>query len=139
MLIYSEKISNFLSFLTTSQTEYNYSYEEVNRLDKLTQDYLHQLELDNLKCAERSKVATQLAICRKNRRYYKDKAEELQPLMDFLGEPENKKVIERIKKVLGETKKQERGHENRFYVPRVLKGKTDRKEVDNNSTTQKGK
>lgn len=120
---YSEQISNFLSFLTTSQTEYNYSYEEVNRLDKLTQDYLHQLELDNLKCAERSKVATRLAVCRKDRRYYKDKVEELQPLIDFLGEAENKKVIEKLKRVLGETKKQESGHENRFYVPRVLKEK----------------
>ena len=84
---------------------------------------MHQLELDNLKCAERSKVATQLAICRKNRRYYKDKVEELKPLIDFLGEVENKKVIEKLKRVLGETKKQERGHENRFYVPRVLKEK----------------
>lgn len=119
---YSEQISNFLSFLTDSQTEYNYSYEEVNRLDKLTQDYLHQLELENLKCAERSKVATQLAICRKQRRIHKDKIEELQPLIDFLEESENKKAIERLKRVLGETKKQEKGHENRFYVPRVLKG-----------------
>lgn len=84
-------------------------------------------------------MATQLAICRKDRRYYKDKVEELQPLIDFLGEAENKKVIERIKKVLGEVKKEERAHENRFYVPRVLKDKMDRKEVDNNSTTQKGK
>ena len=120
---YSEQISNFLSFLTTSQTEYNYSYEEVNRLNKLTQDYLHQLELDNLKCAERSKVATQLAICRKNRRYYKDKVQKLQPLIDFLAEEGNKKVIEKIKRVLGEIRKQEREHENRFYVPRVLKEK----------------
>ena len=120
---YSEQISNFLSFLTKSQAKYNDSFEEVNRLDKLTQDYLHQLELDNLKCAERSKVATQLAICRKDRRYYKDKVEELQPLIDFLEEPENKKVIEKLKRVLGETKKREKGHENRFYVPRVLKGK----------------
>lgn len=80
------------------------------------------MELDNLKCAERSKVATQLAICRKDRRFYKDTVENLQPLIDFLGEAENKKVIEKLKRVLGETKKQEKGHENRFYVPRVLKG-----------------
>lgn len=68
-------------------------------------------------------MATRLAICRKDRRYYKDKVEELQPLIDFLGETENKKVIDRLKRVLGETKKQEKGHENRFYVPRVLKEK----------------
>lgn len=68
-------------------------------------------------------MATQLAICRKDRRYYKDKVEELQPLIDFLAEEGNKKMIEKIKRVLGETKKQERGHENRFYVPRVLKEK----------------
>ena len=125
LIHYSEQISNFLSFLTESQTEYNYSYEEVNRLDKLTQDYLHQLELDNLKCAERSKVATQLAICRKDRRYYKDKVEELQPLINFFKVNENIRAIEKLKKVLGEVKKEERGHENRFYVPRVLKDKTE--------------
>lgn len=116
---YSERISNFLVFLSESRADYLRCYEEVNKFDKLTQDYLHQLELDNLNCAERSKVATKLALCRKNRRINKDKVEELQPLIDFLEDSENKKFVERLKKVLGETKKQEKGHENRFYVPRV--------------------
>ena len=66
-------------------------------------------------------MATQLAICRKNRRYYKDKVQKLQPLIDFLAEEGNKKVIEKIKRVLGEIRKQEREHENRFYTPKVLK------------------
>ena len=68
-------------------------------------------------------MATKLATCRRTRRAHKDKVEELQPLIDFLEDKENKKVIEKLKRVLGETKKQEKGHENRFYVPRVLKEK----------------
>ena len=45
---YSEILSAFLKFIEEVKTEYQYCYEEVNRQEKLTQDYLHALELGGL-------------------------------------------------------------------------------------------
>ena len=80
----SEYISEFLNFITEVQSPYRFCSEEVNNQDKLTQDYLHSLELGELKCDERSKIATKLAINRKDRRYYKDRVEEFEPIVIFL-------------------------------------------------------
>lgn len=119
----SEYISEFLNFVAEAQSQYRFSSEEVNNQDKLTQDYLHSLELDGLKCDERSKIATKLAINRKDRRYYKDRVEELESIVQFFEEPQNKKVLDKMKQVLGATRKVEGYHKDRNYVPRILKEK----------------
>lgn len=119
----SEYISEFLSFVSDAQSHYRFCYDEVNEQDKLTQDYLHSLELDELKCTERSKVATKLATNRKDRRYYKDRVEELEPIIQFFMEPQNKKVLDKLTNVLGAVRKAENYHKDRTYIPRVLREK----------------
>lgn len=116
----SEYISEFLNFVAEAKTQYNFCSEEVNNQDKLTQDYLHSLELDDLKCGERSKLATKLAINRKERRYYKDLVEELEPIVKFFEEPQHKKVLDKLTQALGQTRRAESYHKDRAYVPRVL-------------------
>ena len=64
---------------------------ELKKQEQLTQDYLHSLELDDLRYEERNKVATKLAINRKDRRYFKDRVEEYEPIVKFLNEQKNKK------------------------------------------------
>jgi hypothetical protein len=119
----SEYISEFLNFISEAQSHYKFCYEEMETQDKLTQDYLHMLELDDLKCGERSKLATKLAINRKDRRYYRDRVEELEPIVRFFEDPQSKKVLDKLKEVLGQTRKAENYHKNRMYIPRVLKEK----------------
>lgn len=121
----SEYISEFLNFITEAQSHYRFCSDEVNNQDKLTQDYLHSLELDGLKRDERSKVATKLAVNRKDRRYYKDRVEELEPIVEFFEDPQNKKVLDKMKQVLGVVRKSEVYHKDRKYIPRVLKEKKD--------------
>lgn len=121
----SEYISEFLNFVAEAQVQHRLCSEEEDRQEKLTQDYLHSLELDDLKCNERSKIATKLAINRKDRRYYKDRVEELTPIVEFFNDPVNKKVLDKMKQVLGETRKSEGYHSNRKYIPRVLKENKD--------------
>ena len=121
----SEYISEFLNFVADAQTKYQLYSEEVNKQEKLTQDYLHSLELDDLKCEERSKVATKLALNRKDRRYYKDRVEEFEPIVKFFEDPQHKKMLNLMTKVLGDTRKQESYHKDRKYIPRVLKEKKD--------------
>ncbi len=121
----SEYISEFLNFVSEAQAQYRFCSEEVNNQDKLTQDYLHSLELDGLKRDERSKLATKLANNRKDRRYYKDRAEELEPIVQFFDEQQNKKVLDKLKQVLGVVRKSEVYHKDRKYIPRVLKENKD--------------
>lgn len=126
----SEYISEFLNFVADSQSQYRFCSDEVNNQDKLTQDYLHSLELDDLKCDERSKVATKLAINRKDRRYYKDQVEEFEPIVKFFEDQQSKRVLDKLKQVLGETRRWESYHKDRKYKPRVLK---DKERGDNNA------
>ena len=125
----SKYLSDFLDFLSEAQSHYNFCIDEMETQDKLTQDYLHSLELDELKCRERSKLATQLSINRKDRRYFKDRIEELEPLVKFFEESQNKKVLNNLKNVLGDIRKAERYHKNRTYIPKIMKEK---KETENN-------
>ncbi len=117
----SEYLTEFLNFVSEAQSHYRFCSEEVKNQDKLTQDYLHSLELDGLKCDERSKIATKLAINRKDRRYYKDRVEELEPIVQFFEEPQNKKVLNKMREVLGQVRRAEGYHKDRKYIPKVKK------------------
>ena len=121
----SEQLANFLNFVSTAQSHYNFCMDEMKKQEQLTQDYLHSFELDDLKRNERSKLATKLVINRKDRRYYKDRVEELEPIVQFFEEQQNKKVLDKLKQVLGATRREEGYHKDRKYVPRVLKEKKD--------------
>lgn len=119
----SECISEFLNLITEAQSHYKFCSDELNKQDKLTQDYLHSLELDDLKYEERSRLATKLATNRKDRRYYKDRVEELEPIVNFFNDQQNKKMVDKLTQVLGACRKAESYHKDRKYVPRVLKEK----------------
>ncbi len=117
---FSLQISAFCQMLEEAQKDYAWSREETLRLDKLTQDYLHKLELENLDYGERAKVATSLAHCRRQRRACKDTAEILEPLVQFLESDRGKALYNLIREVLGKTRKVEERMETRVYFPRVL-------------------
>ena len=65
--------------------DYQWNSDKIVEMDKLTQDYLHSLELDGLKYEERAKIATQLAKCRQERREHKDTTMILEPLVQYLN------------------------------------------------------
>ena len=117
----SEQITNFLNFITAAQSHYKFCEDEQQKQEALTQDYLHSLELDGLNCSERSKLATKLAINRKDRRYYKDRVEELEPIVQWASDPTNAKMLNQLKQVLGACRKQENYHKDRIYIPKILK------------------
>ena len=117
---FSESIRDFCSLLEEAQRDYTWNYEEVNRMDRLTQDYLHALELDHLSYKERARVATQLTRCRQARRACKDTVEILEPLVQFLESDKGKNLMNLVRETLGKTRKVEERMETRTYVPRVL-------------------
>ena len=116
----SESIGDFSNFITTAGSNYQRAVEDLSRYDDMTQDYLHQLELENLNYRERAKVATQIAKCRKKRRTAKDIATVLAPIVEFLEDDKNKSAMNRLKDVLGKTRKAEERLANRKYTYRMI-------------------
>ena len=117
---FSVTISNFCNMVTEVTRDYEWNKAEVNRLDRLTQDYLHQLELNNLDYKERAKVATQLAKTRQLRRISKDTVEILEPFMEFIESEKGKQTMNLMREALGKTRKVESKMETRTYRYKVL-------------------
>ena len=112
---FSETISNFCTMVAEVKSDYEWNKTEVNRLDRLTQDYLHQLELNGLNYKERAKVATQLTKCRQLRRASKDTVEILEPFVEFIESEKGKQAMNFMKEALGKTRKVETYMKNRTY------------------------
>lgn len=117
---FSTYISEFCNVVTKARGDYEWNKDEVNRLDRMTQDYLHKLELEGLSYNERAKVATQLARCRQLRRASKDTVEILEPLIQFLESDKGRGMLNILREALGKTRKVEERMENRTYRYKVL-------------------
>ena len=117
---FSPTISAFLGMVDQVQSDYTWNSEEIERLDRLTQDYLHILELDSPDYKERARIATKLQQCRQDRRASKNTVEILEPLVSYLDTDNGKKAINLMKEVLGRTRKAETKMEHRVYRFRVL-------------------
>lgn len=117
---FSDTISAFLKLMDDAQKDYTYNSEQVDRMNKLTQDYLHSLELDGLDYKGRARIATQLTKTRQARRNHKDMVEVLEPIVMFLDTDKGKTLLNLMREVLGKTRKVENYLAHRTYIPRVL-------------------
>lgn len=121
-------ISDFCKMVDNAKNDYQWNKDEVNRLDRLTQDYLHMLELDGLDYKQRAKVATQIAKCRQERRASKDTAEMLEPLIQFLDSDKGRNMMNLMREVLGKTRKIEERMEKRTYCYKVYEPQGEKNE-----------
>lgn len=127
----SKKLCDFLAFHEEAVQTYKYCYEKVNECDKLKCDLLHKLELGHYKDRnEEKRIQTQLKYCLKDRRYYKDRVEELEPFVGlFLSKEKDREnivkncnaAINQLKNSLGSIRSAENYHASRTYKPRILK------------------
>ena len=127
----SKRIEDFNNFYDEAINTYKYAYDMVNQCDKLKCDLLHKIELGLFEDKnEEKRIQTQLKYCLKDRRYYKDRVEELEPfVMLFLDKSKDREVstrnncncVNQIKTILGNVRKAEEYHKTRTYKPRILK------------------
>lgn len=117
---FSTSISDFCGMMEKAIRDYEWNSAEVVRMDRLTQDYLHKLELEDLDYKERAKLATQLARCRQSRRESKETTEVLEPLVQFLDSEKGKNLLNLTREALGKTRKVEERMRTRVYFHRVL-------------------
>lgn len=125
----SKQLESFLDFYRDAKIDYNYALEQLNKCQDYTQDILHSLELDKLSYSERCKLMTKLTACRKDRRYWKDRVEELEPLISVFSTTDsskkqeaerNARVINSLQEALGQIRKQEKYHKDRKYTPKIF-------------------
>lgn len=127
----SKRLEDFIDFYDEAISTYNYAYNMVNQCDKLKCDLLHKIELGLYEDAnEEKRIQTQLKYCLRDRRYYKDRVEELEPFANlFLSKEKERENITRtcsqainhIKNTLGSVRRVEEYHKERTYKPRILK------------------
>ena len=118
---FSVYIKDFCNMVDGAKRDYAWNRDEVNRLDRLTQDYLHMLELDHLDYRERAKIATKIMKCRQERRASKDTAETLEPLIQFLDSDKGRNMMNLMREVQGKTRRVEERMANRTYHYKVYK------------------
>lgn len=116
----SQKISEVTELFRGALRDYNWSEAEVKRMEGLTQDYLHKLELEHLTVYEQATIAQELSKVRQERRRHKDEKEMLEPLVEILRSTEGVKFTKALNDALGKTRKVERRQETRTYAPREL-------------------
>ncbi len=127
----SQKLSDFLNFYDEAVNAYKYCYDKVNECEKLECDLKHKLELGQYEDRnEEKRIQTQLKYCLRDRRYYKDRVEELEPFaLLFLDKEKERETIVRqctaamnhLKQSLGGVRRAETYHASRTYKPRILK------------------
>ena len=117
---FSPCINDFCNMVANATQNYVWNKEEMNKLDKLTRDYLHKLELGGLDYKGRAKIATKLTQCRKLRRMSKDTIEVLEPFINFLESEKGKNMMNLMRDALGKTRKVEERMANRSYRNKVL-------------------
>ena len=114
----SEEIKRLLDFIRRSDTLYKMAFEAVRVEDKRTQDLLHAIEFVT-SSKEQRRIGAKLRDSRRTRRRNKDIVEELEPIINFFSEPQNKRTLDKMSQLLGAVRKEEKYHEDRVYHPRV--------------------
>lgn len=117
---FSSQIESFCNMISEAKQDYEWNYNQVLTLDRMTQDYLHQLELDGLDYRERAKVATKLQKCRQLRRESKDTTEILEPFIVFINSDKGKNMLNLLNEALGKTRKTEERMQSRTYRYKVI-------------------
>ena len=115
----AEQLSEFLNFVEQSYTDYQIASEALKEEDRRLQDLLHEMEFAGDR-AERNRVATRLQTSRKQRRRMKDLMKRDEQVVKFFEDPENRKILNKMRQLLGRQRKEEEYLEGeRTYKPRA--------------------
>jgi len=117
---FAQTLSGVTEMFQDVRKDYEWNTANIRRMEQLTQDYLHKLELGDLDYKERAKVATALARCRQLRRASKDTVEVLEPLVQFLDSEKGRQMANLLNEVKGKIRRTEERMETRVYLNRVL-------------------
>ena len=113
-------IQTFCNSMEELEKEYEWCKEKMSEMDRITQDYLHKLELENLKYDGRAKIATKLTKIRRERREYKDTMMVLEPLYEYMKSDKGHATLNQLRKVQGQVRQADERMRRQTYKPKVL-------------------
>lgn len=120
-----EEITNLLTNIETLFVNLDNTKKQIENEIEITeaeqQDYLHELELAKLNGIEIMKVSNSLIKTRKDRRKLKNKLELLKTLKGYADKFISKGIVADTRQAIKNIEMLQRNHENREYVPRVVK------------------
>jgi len=120
----SKTINDFLRFLREKEQEYRMAYDEVHEKNYYQQDMLHDVEikkLENVVVPDDEKVAfyDELGNMRLVRREANNTVIMLEPLHEWLQQPETQKWLAKLEQLLGKVRHAEGRVERLVYTPRI--------------------
>lgn len=115
----SEKIADFMRFFEDCRREHKEALENVKQEEAKLQDFLHAIEFSEDR-NERNRLVTKLQASRVRRRQNKDRAMELEYIVNFCADSANRKTINSLPQLLGNQRKREEFlHGERHYNQRT--------------------
>lgn len=109
---------DFIKFINNIQTRYQYCNDDIQSFDNTRNDIYHKLEMCDLTQEEQLKLLNQIKEKSVERRKIKDFIEVVQPIIDFLNNEDNKKVIQAFGNVVGMTVNNIKKLDTRVYFLR---------------------
>lgn len=132
----SERIEQLLGYIADCKKEYEQAKELVKNEESKLQDFLHEIEFTSDK-NERNRLATQLQQSRRIRRQNKDRMQELEFIINFCSETNNRKVLNGLRQLLKNQKaREEYMHGVRHYNKRAVRNDGIRVHPENGSDQQ---
>ena len=116
---YSAPLEQFLDHLRIAQQDHRAAQQTLADCDAITQDLLHDLELNAHSYHELARISKRMVEVRQARRTAKDTIAITQPLLDL-----EKPLVKALERLLGEVRKQEKNTENRRYFNRYVASST---------------
>jgi hypothetical protein len=119
-----ELVETLIVTLNDIKNTYNYNFQNVNDLDKESQDLEHEIELSTFSSVAGYKLAKELQRVRRERRKLKNENETLQLLNEYFNDPRFKNLINDLCNIKGKIRKVQDNQANRLYTPKIRKDLT---------------
>lgn len=108
--------------LMNAQKNHDANLSEMRHQEDIECDLHHDLELNPHNAVEMVQIAKSLREVLRTRRYFKDRMLCYEPLIKFMQDQQNAKVIGRFSQLISELKKVEAYEAKRMYMPKVING-----------------
>lgn len=111
-------VKDFIKFIKGIEGKYYYYLEEIEKLTNTRNDIYHKLEIMDADESEQLKILEQIKQSSIDRREHKDFCDLAQPIIVFLEDNNNKKVISTLCSIAGEMVNKAKSMESRVYFLR---------------------
>lgn len=112
----SEPIESFLAYCRDCGQRYRMAIDDEEEMNRITQDILHEIELEEHDYHGYAKLSKELKATRQKRREAKDTIKCLLPIVNWVES--NASVLKNMERLLGDVRKAEKSLENRVYAKR---------------------